>query len=158
MEQTRALSSCFNHVIIPWSNDRVSGGDTYNATHGPNGSVFEETAYGLAGISGESRSGDANGQYIRVIGGGGSNTVQSHDMSTGEDLAGVTPLPIDGSMPPFAREDAVPARCAVREPGPTEPRGDRRPGTAAARLGARRRRPGARQRRRAARRRRDARR
>ena len=32
----------------------------------PFGRVFEETAYGLAGIAGESRSGDANGQYIRV--------------------------------------------------------------------------------------------
>ena len=41
--------------------------------------VYQETAYGLAGIGGESRSGDANGQYIRVIGGGGTNTVQNTD-------------------------------------------------------------------------------
>ena len=100
MEQTRALSSCFNNVIIPWSQDEVDGGAALQRDHGPNGNVFEETAYGLAGISGESRSGDANGQYIRVIGGGGSNTVQLTDRSTGENLAGVTPFPIDGSMPP----------------------------------------------------------
>ena len=140
MEQTRALSSCFNHVIIPWSNDRVSGGDTYDATHGPNGSVFEETAYGLAGISGESRSGDANGQYIRVIGGGGSNTVQSHDRSTGEDLAGVTPLPIDGSMPPFAAKTPFrpDAPCENQDPpnlaatgGPAPPQPDSAPAGAA---------------------------
>jgi len=132
MEQTRALSSCFNNVIIPWSNDHVSGGDTYDATHGANGSVFEETAYGLAGISGESRSGDANGQYIRVIGGGGTNTVTSDDLSTGEHLAGVTPLPIDGSMPPFApktpfRPDAPcenqdpPNLSAIGGPAPPQP-------------------------------------
>ncbi|MFN8113815.1 MAG: MlaD family protein [Solirubrobacterales bacterium] len=100
MEQTRSLSSCFNNVIIPWSQDQVDGGPVYNAEHGPNGDVFEETAYGLAGINGESRSGDANGQYIRVIGGGGSNTVQLTDESTGANLAGVTPFPIDGAMPP----------------------------------------------------------
>ena len=96
LEQARSLSSCFNHTILPWADDRVDGGDAYNAEHGPNGTVFEETGYGLAGISGESRSGDANGQYIRVIGGGGTNTVQTTDQSTGEDLAGVTPFPIDG--------------------------------------------------------------
>jgi ABC-type transporter Mla subunit MlaD len=101
-EQARALSSCFNHTVLPWANDEVSGGPFYDAEHGPNGSVFEETAYGLAGIGGESRSGDANGQYIRVIGGGGSNTVQSTNLSTGELMAGVTPFPIDGSMPRFA--------------------------------------------------------
>ena len=100
LEQARSLSSCFNHTILPWADDQVDGGATYNSTHGPNGSVFEETGYGLAGISGESRSGDANGQYIRVIGGGGSNTVQLTDQTTGENLAGVTPFPIDGSMPP----------------------------------------------------------
>jgi ABC-type transporter Mla subunit MlaD len=100
-EQTRALSSCFNHTVLPWADDEVSGGPAYDAGHGPNGTVFEETGYGLAGIGGESRSGDANGQYIRVIGGGGSNTVITPDRSTGETLAGVTPFPIEGSMPAF---------------------------------------------------------
>jgi hypothetical protein len=117
-EEARALSSCFNHTILPWSNDSVSGGPVYDAGHGPNGTVFEETAYGLAGIGGESRSGDANGQYIRVIGGGGSNTVQGTDLSTGELLAGVTPFPIDGSMPEYA--DKTPFRpgapCENQDP------------------------------------------
>ena len=36
--------------------------------------VAEETGYGLVGIGGESRSGDANGEYIRVEAGGGVNT------------------------------------------------------------------------------------
>lgn len=113
MEQTRALSSCFNNVIIPWSLDEVDGGALYNQDHGPNGNVFEETAYGLAGISGESRSGDANGQYIRVIGGGGSNTVQLTDESTGANLAGVTPFPIDGSMPPVDSDVKPPFKPEV---------------------------------------------
>lgn len=100
LEQARALSSCFNQVVIPWSNDRVSGGSAYDAAYGPNGRVFEETGYGLAGIAGESRSGDANGQYLRVLGGGGTNVVETTDLSTGgTPLAGVTPKPIVGAMP-----------------------------------------------------------
>ncbi len=73
LEQARSLASCFNQVIIPWSMDEVEGGPGY--THPAVGEVYKETAYGLAGISGESRSQDANGQYIRVAGGGGTNTV-----------------------------------------------------------------------------------
>jgi ABC-type transporter Mla subunit MlaD len=79
LNQSRALSSCFNQVIIPWSNSSVpdpnfppqtvtDGAGTHPAT------VSEETGYGLVGIGGESRSGDANGQYVRVEAGGGLNT------------------------------------------------------------------------------------
>ncbi len=79
LNQSRALSSCFNQVIIPWSNSSVpdpnfppatvtDGAGKHPAT------VAEETGYGLVGIGGESRSGDANGQYIRVEAGGGVNT------------------------------------------------------------------------------------
>lgn len=100
MSQARTLSSCFNTVILPWANDRVDGGEEYNSQHGSVGRVFEETGYGLAGIAGESRSGDANGQYIRVIGAGGTNTVQTNDQA-GNPLAGVTPFPIQGAMPPI---------------------------------------------------------
>lgn len=96
LEQARSLSSCFNQVIIPWSLDEVEGGPGY--THPAVGEVYKETAYGLVGISGESRSQDANGQYIRVAGGGGTNTVTTLG-ETGETLAGVTQLPIDGAMP-----------------------------------------------------------
>jgi phospholipid/cholesterol/gamma-HCH transport system substrate-binding protein len=79
LDQSRALASCFNQTIIPWSNSSVpdsnfppatvtDGAGTHPAT------VAEETGYGLVGIGGESRSGDANGQYIRVEAGGGVNT------------------------------------------------------------------------------------
>jgi len=110
LNQSRALSSCFNNVILPWANDTIDGGSTYNATHGPKGRVFEETAYGLAGIGGESRSGDANGQYIRVIAGGGTNTVVIDDESTGEPLAGITPFPLQGAMPPLSSSAKTPFR------------------------------------------------
>jgi ABC-type transporter Mla subunit MlaD len=120
LEQARALSSCFNNVIIPWSNDEVSGGPQYDAEHGPQGTVFEETAYGLAGIAGESRSMDANGEYIRVIGGGGTNTVQLTDQSTGQQVAGVTPFPILGSMPTLQSSAKTPFKpwvpCETQDP------------------------------------------
>jgi ABC-type transporter Mla subunit MlaD len=69
-EETRLLSSCFNNVIIPWSNTDIPSSTGEDADV-----VYKETAFGLTGISGESRSGDANGQYIRVGAGGGTNTI-----------------------------------------------------------------------------------
>ena len=106
LNQSRALASCFNEVIIPWANDTVNPIDPANQyPHEPAGRVFEETGYGLAGIASESRSGDANGQYIRVSAGGGVNTVKvpnavpSVDGVGLQDAVGLTPFPILGSMP-----------------------------------------------------------
>ena len=93
LEQSRAVASCFSNVIIPWSTDKVGNGSTDGA--GDNISeVYKETAYGLVGIGGESRSGDANGQYIRVGGGGGVNTVV---LPGGQ--VGITPFPLEGIEP-----------------------------------------------------------
>jgi phospholipid/cholesterol/gamma-HCH transport system substrate-binding protein len=118
LEQSRALASCFNRVIIPWSEDTVRGGGSYK--HQATDPVYKETAYGLVGIAGESRSGDANGQYIRVAGGGGTNTVQSPISSSGETFAGVTPFPLEGVMPEIESSAKTPFRpnrpCENQEP------------------------------------------
>jgi phospholipid/cholesterol/gamma-HCH transport system substrate-binding protein len=79
LDSSRALSSCFNQVIIPWSNSSVPDSNFPPATVTDEAgthpaTVAQETGYGLVGIGGESRSGDANGQYIRVEFGGGTNT------------------------------------------------------------------------------------
>ena len=120
LKQGRALSACFNNTILPWANDSVDGGAAYNESNPIQGTVYEETGYGLAGIAGESRSGDANGQYIRVIGGGGSNTVVTSDSSSGEPLAGVTPFPLLGAMPGKTDAAKTPFRpdepCELQEP------------------------------------------
>jgi ABC-type transporter Mla subunit MlaD len=121
LKQARALSSCFNNVVIPWANDRVTGGAEYDSQHGPKGRIFEETGYGLAGIAGESRSGDANGQYIRVAAGGGTNTVVTSDETPGgTPLAGLTPFPLDGAMPPLSASAKTPykptAPCENQDP------------------------------------------
>jgi phospholipid/cholesterol/gamma-HCH transport system substrate-binding protein len=69
-EEARLLSSCFNGVVIPWANTDIPSSNGEDADV-----VYKETAFGLTGIAGESRSGDANGQYIRVAAGGGANTI-----------------------------------------------------------------------------------
>ena len=132
LEQARAVSSCFTNVIIPWSADEVGNGQTDGAGD-PINPVYQETAYGLVGIGGESRSGDANGQYIRVGGGGGVNTVVA---STGD--VGVVPFPIEGSEPDIDSSRKTPFRpnipCETQEPpdmrsapGPAPP-SSRQPG------------------------------
>ncbi|MFI5122860.1 MAG: MlaD family protein [Vicinamibacteria bacterium] len=127
LDQARALSSCFNEVVIPWANDTVQPIDPANQyPHEPVGRVFEETAYGLSGIASESRSGDANGQYVRVQAGGGTNTVKipdavpSLDGSGLQDAVGLTPFPILGSMPNIEDSLKTPFKpnkpCETQEP------------------------------------------
>jgi phospholipid/cholesterol/gamma-HCH transport system substrate-binding protein len=66
-EQVRAASSCQNEVILPWTQDTIQD-KAFPAT----GKVFEESTKPLVGLAGESRSGDANGQWFRVLLGGGN--------------------------------------------------------------------------------------
>ena len=119
LDQGRALSSCFNEVVIPWSNSEISvtGGDY---PHPPQGPVYKETGYGLVGIAGESRSGDANGQYIRVQPGGGTNTIVTPPNSSGERQFGVVPFDLLGSVPSISDSDKTPFRptapCEQQEP------------------------------------------
>jgi phospholipid/cholesterol/gamma-HCH transport system substrate-binding protein len=120
LTQARAASSCFNEVVIPWSNDRVNGPPTY--PYQATGTVAQETGYGLVGVAGESHSGDANGQYIRVEAGGGSSTItmpslpgQTDDPS--EDVVGLLDFPLLGGIPSvhgqFADSQKTPFRPGV---------------------------------------------
>jgi hypothetical protein len=115
MEQARALSSCFNNVIIPWSNQTIQSSDGESGI----GKVYQETGYGLAGIAGESRSGDANGQYIRVEAGGGANTLFSlapiHTVTSNgsQQTFGVLDSPILGAEPPMNSSAKTPFKPSV---------------------------------------------
>lgn len=96
LEESRALSSCFNQVVIPWSTTPVPNDDS----DPPAAEVYKETAYGLTGVGGESRSGDANGQMFRVLGGGSGFSIApfpSADLD--EPLTGVAPFEITGAQP-----------------------------------------------------------
>ncbi|HEX2084104.1 MAG TPA: MlaD family protein [Solirubrobacteraceae bacterium] len=61
LEQVRPASSCQNEVILPWSLDTIEDPD-FPAI----GPVYKEQPIPLVGLSGESRTHDANGQYFRV--------------------------------------------------------------------------------------------
>ncbi|HEX3561544.1 MAG TPA: MlaD family protein, partial [Solirubrobacterales bacterium] len=45
LEQSRALASCFNNVVIPWSNTPIPNHDS----DPPAAKVYQETAYGFSG-------------------------------------------------------------------------------------------------------------
>ena len=109
LNESRRLSSCFNEVIIPWSNDTVEPPASY--PHEVHGTVAEETAFGLLGIAGESRSGDANGQYIRVQAGGGAAgtvTFPNAPEAGGQDAYGLVDSEILGATPSIEDSDKTP--------------------------------------------------
>jgi phospholipid/cholesterol/gamma-HCH transport system substrate-binding protein len=119
LEQSRALASCFNNVVIPWSNTDIPNHDSDPAA----AKVYQETAYGLTGVAGESRSGDANGQEFRVLGGGGTNTIApfpSPDIPGGDQLTGVSPFNFLGSEPAKQSSAKTPYRpdvpCETQDP------------------------------------------
>jgi hypothetical protein len=88
--QVRAASSCQNEVIIPWSHDKLVD-SVFPAT----GKVFEESTKPLGGLAGESRSGDANGQWFRVLANAGL-----YSLPAGYDRFFLTTLPLIGANPP----------------------------------------------------------
>ncbi|HET9738498.1 MAG TPA: MlaD family protein [Solirubrobacteraceae bacterium] len=88
--QVRRAASCQTSVLEPWMQDTVPD-EQFPAE----GKVYEEAPKPLPGLSGESRSGDANGQWFRVLAGGGKNLVTFKP-----GVFGTTPEPILGANPP----------------------------------------------------------
>ena len=93
-EQVRAASSCQNEVILPWTQDRIQD-KVFPAT----GRVFEEATKPLPGLAGESRSGDANGQWFRVLVAGGN-----YAYPLGTDKFFLTNFPLEGANPPVPKD------------------------------------------------------
>jgi hypothetical protein len=87
--QVRLASSCANEVLLPWTNLTVP--DTHFK---PQGNVASESVKWLPGVAGESRSGDANGQWFRVGVGGGPQMI-----GFGGGLFGTALFPIQGTQP-----------------------------------------------------------
>ena len=88
--ETRRLSSCQNEVILPFSLDTVK-----DNAHPAEGKVYEEAPKAFVGLSGESRSGDSNGQWFRVLVAGGTNLITLRP-----GVFATSALPINGSNPP----------------------------------------------------------
>jgi phospholipid/cholesterol/gamma-HCH transport system substrate-binding protein len=123
LEEARALASCFNNVVIPWSLTPIpnQNGAADSDSDPPAAQVYQETAYGLAGVNGESPGGDANGQEFRVLGGGGPNTIApftTPDLSG--QLVGVAPFALLGSQPAKQSSAKTPFRpdvpCETQDP------------------------------------------
>jgi virulence factor Mce-like protein len=108
-EQARALSSCFNHVVIPWSNNTIQSGDDESGV----GKVYEEAGYGMVGIAGESRSGDGNGQYIRVGLGSGANILTLPTVPGLPENVGTTLFKLKGAEPPINSSAKTPLKPTV---------------------------------------------
>lgn len=108
-EELRLASGCENEVLHPWANDKVP-----DPNFPPSGRVFEEAPKPLPGLAGESRGGDANGQWVRVLTSGGDRTI-----NIGNNQFAQAYRPILGTNPPKPvgsppmRED-VP--CETQEP------------------------------------------
>ncbi|HWC28174.1 MAG TPA: MlaD family protein [Solirubrobacteraceae bacterium] len=107
--ELRALASCTANVLVPFGDSRLV--DEAFPTHGP---VYQDLAKFLPGLAGESRSFDANGQYFKVLGTGGAETLNLGNGVFGtlaEPLVGVNPPPIR-ERPPLKPDVA----CETQEP------------------------------------------
>jgi phospholipid/cholesterol/gamma-HCH transport system substrate-binding protein len=90
----RELASCATNVLVPFGDDQIQ--DKAFPTHGP---VYQDFAKFLPGLAGESRSFDSNGQYFKVQGAGGAET-----LNIGNGLFGTVAEPILGNNPPPIRQ------------------------------------------------------
>jgi phospholipid/cholesterol/gamma-HCH transport system substrate-binding protein len=108
-EQLRLSASCENEVLHPWANDRLED-PNFPAT----GKVYEEAPKPLPGLAGESRNGDANGQWVHVLNGAGDRTI-----SFGNGTFAQAMFPILGTNPPLP-EGRPPLRpdvpCETQQP------------------------------------------
>jgi phospholipid/cholesterol/gamma-HCH transport system substrate-binding protein len=108
LAQSRLLASCTTNVLVPHGDQTVP--DPNFPASGP---VHQEFAKIMPALAGESRMFDANGQWFRVLGSGGSET-----FDLGNNVVGTTDQPILGVNPPPQRrrpplEPSVP--CETQE-------------------------------------------
>jgi phospholipid/cholesterol/gamma-HCH transport system substrate-binding protein len=101
--QARALSSCTNEVLTPWSRSTIPSAEPGNS----GSEVRRQISRGLVGLAGESRNNDANSPYFHIevvrpgnLGAAGGGRI--------EPLSGPNP-----GVPPPHRPD-VP--CETQEP------------------------------------------
>jgi len=98
--EQRELASCTNEVLVPWVESPIPSGEEGNSGE----LVREQINRSFVGLSGDSRSNDANSPFFRVQG------VPPQELALGE----VEPVPpSDPNMPPPHRPD-VP--CETQEP------------------------------------------
>ena len=104
------MASCQNETILPCHEGQGRATSSSRAS----GPVYEEAAKAFPGLAGESRSGDANGQWFRVLAAAGTNLV-----TLAPGMFATTACPILGANPP-KQESRPPLRrdvaCETQEP------------------------------------------
>jgi phospholipid/cholesterol/gamma-HCH transport system substrate-binding protein len=98
-ETLRESSGCENEVFDKFSNDRLED-PAFEAT----GKIYEEAPKPLPSLSGESRNGDANGQWFHVLVSAGDYTVNIGDDVSGNPQFAQAYFPILGSQPPTPKK------------------------------------------------------
>ncbi|MEY2532223.1 MAG: phospholipid/cholesterol/gamma-HCH transport system substrate-binding protein [bacterium] len=106
-EQVRETASCQNAVILPWSRDKIA-----DAAFPARGPVYQEATKPLPGLAGESRSGDANGQWFRVL-----VAPPKYAYPFGTDRFFLTGAPLQGVNPPVPQNHK---RSPLRPDAPCE--------------------------------------
>lgn len=102
LEELRRLASCTNEVLVPFGNSTLE-----DKAFPAEGKVFEEIPKSLVGLAGESRSSDANGQWFKVLGTGGLETLTLGNGlfgSTASNMRGVNPPP-QTTRPPLEADE-----------------------------------------------------
>jgi ABC-type transporter Mla subunit MlaD len=94
-QQVRLASSCQNEVVLPWTHDTVPDHAAGMQALGP---VYYEFPKTLPGLTGESRAGDANGIYFRILAGGGPNSY-GFQTGLGSQAVGTTAAALQGLEP-----------------------------------------------------------
>ena len=96
--QVSQVASCVNDVVLPWSTETIE--DKAFPARGP---VYQEATKPLPGLAGESRSGDANGQWFRVM-----LDTPKFAYPFGTDKFFLTGQPLQGVNPPAPKNHARP--------------------------------------------------
>jgi virulence factor Mce-like protein len=108
-QEQRLLSSCQNTVVLPTAEAKVD-----DPAHPATGPVYQDSIKWFPGIAGESRSFDANGQYIRTF---AQAANYAYPLNDGRFF--LSGLPIQGVNPPRVDKDP-PLRpdvpCETQEP------------------------------------------
>jgi phospholipid/cholesterol/gamma-HCH transport system substrate-binding protein len=97
-DEVSQASSCQNEVGLPWSRETIE--DKTFPAHGP---VYQEATKPLPGLAGESRSGDANGQWFRVM-----LDTPKFAYPFGTEKFFLTGQPLQGVNPPVTKNHARP--------------------------------------------------
>jgi virulence factor Mce-like protein len=114
-EQTRALASCQNTVLLPFSRTPIPDPAFPNHTGDP---YYKEAPRAFVGLAGESRGADANSAFFRVLAGTGPTTIFSTG-EQGERLFGQLPQELLGTrpaQPPSAPVFRPNVPCETQEP------------------------------------------